>query len=159
MGKWSKAYKNFRTWKSMQAKEGLLFLEKNLIVMTKFPDISLTLVKCPKFPDIFSKFPDNSLTWRKFCFSLTFPWHVATLRYVCSVKLVPSIQRTLTHCGRNFNRTRNNSKMTSLFPLISNLKCWLNTRWFCCWLSKIPFQVNTFAMHLSASILTGIDGY
>ena len=47
--------------------------------MTKFPDISLTLVKWPKFPDIFSKFPDNSLTWRKFCFSLTFPWHVATL--------------------------------------------------------------------------------
>ena len=42
----------------MQAKESLLFLEKNLIVMTKFPDISLTLVKCPKFPDIFSKFPD-----------------------------------------------------------------------------------------------------
>ena len=40
--------------------------------MTKFPDISLTLVKWPKFPD-------NSLTWRKFCFSLTFPWHVATL--------------------------------------------------------------------------------
>ena len=39
--------------------------------MTKFPDISLTLVKWPKFPDIFSKFPDNSLTWRKFCFSLT----------------------------------------------------------------------------------------
>ena len=32
---------------------------KNLIVMTKFPDISLTLVKWPKFPDIFSKFPDN----------------------------------------------------------------------------------------------------
>ena len=47
--------------------------------MTKFPDISLTFVKWPKFPDIFSKFPDNSLTWRKFCFSLTFPWHVATL--------------------------------------------------------------------------------
>ena len=52
---------------------------KKLIVMTKFPDISLTLVKWLKFPDIFSKFPDNSLTWRKFCFSLTFPWHVATL--------------------------------------------------------------------------------
>ena len=47
--------------------------------MTKFPDISLTLVKWLKFPDIFSKFPDNSLTWRKFCFSLTFPRHVATL--------------------------------------------------------------------------------
>ena len=47
--------------------------------MTKFPDNSLTLIKWPKFPDIFSKFPDNSLTWRKFCFSLTFPWHVATL--------------------------------------------------------------------------------
>ena len=46
---------------------------KKLIVMTKFPDISLTLVKWLKFPDIFSKFPDNSLTWRKFCFSLTFP--------------------------------------------------------------------------------------
>ena len=53
---------------------------KKLIVMTKFPDISLTLVKWPKFPDIFSKFPDNSLTWRKFCFSLTFPWQVATLQ-------------------------------------------------------------------------------
>ena len=47
--------------------------------MTKFPDNSLTWVKWPKFPDIFSKFPDFSLTWRKICFSLTFPWHVATL--------------------------------------------------------------------------------
>ena len=36
-------------------------------------------MKWEKFPDIFSKFPDFSLTWRKFCFSLTFPWHVATL--------------------------------------------------------------------------------
>ena len=27
----------------------------------------------------FSKFLDFSLTWRKFCFSLTLPWHVATL--------------------------------------------------------------------------------
>ena len=35
--------------------------------MTKFPDMG----KWPKFPDIFSKFPDFSLTWRKFCFSLT----------------------------------------------------------------------------------------
>ena len=52
-------------------------------VMTKFPDMtsqnSLTLVEWPKFPDIISKFLDFSLTWRKFCFSLTFPWHVATL--------------------------------------------------------------------------------
>ena len=48
--------------------------------ITKFPDNSLTWVKCPKFPDIFSKFPDFSLTWRKFCFPLTFLWHVATLK-------------------------------------------------------------------------------
>ena len=54
-------------------------------VMTKFPDNSLTWqnsltwVKQSKFPDIFSKFPDFSLTWRIFCFSLKFPWHVATL--------------------------------------------------------------------------------
>ena len=27
----------------------------------------------------FSKFPDFSLTWRKFCFSLAFHWHVPTL--------------------------------------------------------------------------------
>ena len=42
--------------------------------MTKFPDNSLTWVKWQKFPDIFQ----NSLTWRKFCFSLIFPWCVAT---------------------------------------------------------------------------------
>ena len=57
----------------MQAKKNANHVQKKLIAMTKFPDISLTLVKWPKFPDIFSKFPDNSLTWRKFCFSLTFP--------------------------------------------------------------------------------------
>ena len=43
-------------------------IQKKLIVMTKFPEISLTLSNGQKFPDIFSKFPDNSLTWRKFCF-------------------------------------------------------------------------------------------
>ena len=76
---WSKANQYFRTWKKYASKKKANHFWKNLIVMTKFPDISLTLVKWPKFPDIFSKFPDNSLTWRKFCFSLTFPWHVATL--------------------------------------------------------------------------------
>ena len=39
---------------------------------------SLTWFKWPKFPDIWHFF-QNSPTWRKFCFSLTFPWHVATL--------------------------------------------------------------------------------
>ena len=84
--------------KSMQAKKNHFW--KNLIVMTKFPDISLTLVKWPKFPDIFSKFPDNSLTWRKFCFCLTFPWHVATLTMypfqAMSLSLSPSLQYNST---------------------------------------------------------------
>ena len=44
--------------------------------MAKFPYItsqnSLTWVKWPKFPDIFSNFPDFSLTQRKFSFSLTY---------------------------------------------------------------------------------------
>ena len=53
--------------------------------MMTFPDIPLTLVKCSKFPDIFSKFPDK--TWRKFCFSLTFPAHVATLM-ICHLLLI-----------------------------------------------------------------------
>ena len=54
--------------------------------MTKFPDSCLTQVEWSKFPPISSKFPDNSLTWRKFCVSVTFlsgtcqpfysiPWH------------------------------------------------------------------------------------
>ena len=40
----------------MQAKNAN-HVQKKLIVMTKFPDISLTLVKLPKFPDIFFKIP------------------------------------------------------------------------------------------------------
>ena len=72
-------------------------VQKKLIVVTKFPDISLTLVKWPKFPDIFSKFPDNSLTWRKFYFSLTFPWHVATLTVG-----IPSVFQLLSFCSELF---------------------------------------------------------
>ena len=41
----------------------------------QFPDMG----QMAKIPDIFSKFPEFSLTWRKFCFSPTFPWHVATM--------------------------------------------------------------------------------
>ena len=38
-------------FKKYASKDGKSFLEKNLIVMTKFPDISLTLVKWSKFPN------------------------------------------------------------------------------------------------------------
>ena len=40
-----------------------------------FPDIP----KNPKIPWLSTKFPDISLTWKKYFFSLTFPWRVATL--------------------------------------------------------------------------------
>ena len=50
---WSKVNKKCRTWKSMPAKEGKSFSEKKLSCQN-----SLTLVQWPKFPHIFSKFPD-----------------------------------------------------------------------------------------------------
>ena len=34
----------------------------------KFPDISLTFAPFQNFPDIFFKFPDNSLTLKKYFF-------------------------------------------------------------------------------------------
>ena len=65
---------------------------KKLIAMTKFPDISLTLVKWPKFPDIFSKF--LTIPWPGENF--VFPWLFPDTWQPC-VGMAFSMTRTCCH--------------------------------------------------------------
>ena len=106
--------------------------------MIKFPDMiwqnSLTRVKCPKFPDIFLKFPDFSLTWRKFRFPLTFPWHVATLQHVWTLW---SIYKLILHGAGTGTGTGNNRRQRVLVPVPVSDQC----KQFCIIYIPIPVSV------------------
>ena len=58
---WSKANKIVMDLKEYESKRRLINFRKKLIVKTKFPNNTLTLVTWPKLPDIFQN-------------SLTIPW-------------------------------------------------------------------------------------
>ena len=72
---WSKANQYFRTWKKYASKKKANHFWKNLIVMTKFPDIS----QMAKIPWHFFKIPWQFPDLEKILFFPDFPWHVATL--------------------------------------------------------------------------------